>query len=56
MRLHRTGSALLALAFASAPVPAQQEERVFWLNNYQDALQEARKTQKPIFLEFRCEA
>ena len=26
------------------------------LDNYQEALKEAKRTQKPIFLEFRCEA
>jgi hypothetical protein len=32
-----------------------QEETVDWLNNYKEALEEARRTQKPIFLEYRCE-
>ena len=32
-----------------------QEETVDWLNNYKEALQEARRTGKPIFLEYRCE-
>jgi len=27
-----------------------------WTDNYQEALAEARRTGKPIFLEFRCEA
>jgi hypothetical protein len=27
-----------------------------WLDDYQKALQEAKRTHKPIFLEFRCEA
>jgi hypothetical protein len=33
-----------------------QEEQVEWLDNYQKAVEEAKRTQKPIFLEFRCEA
>jgi hypothetical protein len=32
-----------------------QEETVDWLNNYKEAIQEAKRTQKPIFLEYRCE-
>jgi hypothetical protein len=38
----------------AAPLPAPDE--VAWLDNYGDALREAKRTQKPIFLEFRCEA
>ena len=33
-----------------------QEEGIQWLDNYAKALEEAKRTQKPIFLEFRCEA
>jgi hypothetical protein len=32
-----------------------QEETVDWLNNYKEAIEEAKRTQKPIFLEYRCE-
>jgi hypothetical protein len=32
-----------------------QNDEINWLENYSDALREARKTGKPIFLEFRCE-
>jgi hypothetical protein len=32
-----------------------QDDSLDWLNNYKDALQEARQTGKPIFLEYRCE-
>lgn len=32
-----------------------QEEAVPWLDNYPAAIQEARRTGKPLFLEFRCE-
>lgn len=31
-------------------------EGIRWLDNYKDALAEAKRTDKPIFLEFRCEA
>jgi len=43
----------LLLTFASR-LWAQDEE-LRWLDNYRDAVQEAKRTQKPIFLEFRCE-
>ena len=33
-----------------------QDDRIYWLRSYGEALREARQTQKPIFLEFRCEA
>jgi hypothetical protein len=32
-----------------------QDDDLDWLNNYKAALDEARRTQKPIFLEYRCE-
>jgi hypothetical protein len=39
--------------FAS-PLPAQ-DDGIYWFNDYHDALQEAKRTGKPIFLEYRCE-
>jgi hypothetical protein len=47
------GFVLCALA---APVFAESQEGMRWLDNYQQALAEAKQTNKPIFLEFRCEA
>lgn len=32
-----------------------QDETVDWLSNYKEAIAEAKRTQKPIFLEYRCE-
>ena len=32
-----------------------QDDEIRWLDNYREAIQEAKRTQKPIFLEFRCE-
>lgn len=32
------------------------EEGIDWLDNYAQAVAEAKRTNKPIFLEFRCEA
>ncbi len=34
--------------------PAGAEQAVTWIDSYQEAIEEARWTQKPIFLEFRC--
>ena len=34
---------------------AQEVDAVDWLDNYQQALQVAKDTGKPIFLEYRCE-
>ena len=36
------------------PVPGQNGS-IQWLENYREALRQAKRTQKPIFLEFRCE-
>jgi hypothetical protein len=36
------------------PVLAQ-DEGIHWLDNYGEAIREAQRTGKPIFLEFRCE-
>lgn len=48
---------LLASVLWSPAGPLRaQEDRIYWHSNYNEALQEARRTQKPIFLEFRCEA
>ncbi len=35
---------------------AAQDEGIDWLSNYEAARELAKKTGKPIFLEFRCEA
>ena len=45
---------IATLAFAGSCLA--QEEGTNWTDNYQKALEEAKRTQKPIFLEFRCEA
>jgi hypothetical protein len=39
---------------AFSPVSAQ-EEYVRWIGDYKEALAEAKRTGKPIFLEYRCE-
>ncbi|MGH9939581.1 MAG: hypothetical protein ACREAM_25350 [Blastocatellia bacterium] len=35
-------------------VAAVSNDKLAWLDNYEAALKEAKKTGKPIFLEFRC--
>ena len=45
----------LATAFIAAPSQAQ-DDGIHWLGDYREALRQAKQTQKPIFLEFRCEA
>jgi hypothetical protein len=32
-----------------------QEDSIKWWNTYEDVIREAKRTNKPIFLEFRCE-
>ena len=44
------------LLFGAFPLFAQDEDTIDWLDDYQKAVQEAKRTNKPIFLEFRCEA
>jgi hypothetical protein len=48
---------LLALAAAFTAAPSQaQDDGIYWVGDYREALRQAKQTQKPIFLEFRCEA
>ena len=32
-----------------------QEDGIHWIDNYLEAVREATRTGKPIFLEYRCE-
>ena len=46
----------LAVSWQPLPSPLlAQDDEIHWLDNYREAIQEAKRTQKPIFLEFRCE-
>jgi hypothetical protein len=45
---------LLCVAVGMAG-PALTQDEIPWLDNYSEAIREAKRTQKPIFLEFRCE-
>jgi hypothetical protein len=42
-------------AFAGGPLLAQ-DEGINWLGDYREAVRQAKQSNKPIFLEFRCEA
>jgi hypothetical protein len=47
--------ALLAVLLPSASFAQQADDGLIgWFDNYDDAVAEAKKTGKPIFLEFRC--
>jgi len=49
--------AFLAFLFGSSIAPAQsQEDGIYWYGDYRQALQKAKETGRPLFLEFRCEA
>jgi hypothetical protein len=47
--------ALVACLAVNVPLQAADNE-INWLGNYREALRQARQENKPIFLEFRCEA
>ncbi len=47
--------ALAVLAFFDASALPAQDEPVYWFGDYKEALKEARRTGKPLFLEYRCE-
>ncbi len=48
--------AILACVVGSVVVPLlAQDDEIRWLDNYSEAIREAKRTGKPIFLEFRCE-
>jgi len=51
------GFALLTcLVIPTAGPLLPQNEGIVWVENYREALRQAKQTHKPIFLEFRCEA
>ena len=47
--------AVLACAALTGPLRADDNE-ITWLGDYQEGVRLARQTQKPILVEFRCEA
>lgn len=44
---------MLILSFTAAL--SAQDDMIYWIDNYPEAIEEARKSGKPLFLEFRCE-
>ncbi|MDE0263535.1 MAG: hypothetical protein OXJ37_14120 [Bryobacterales bacterium] len=48
------GPALLAAAIGLQQEVAFARDAVSWIENYDEAIEVASKTGKPIFLEFRC--
>ena len=56
MRKRDVLPALLGFFLATVAVPTlAQDDEIRWLDNYRETIHEAKRTQKPIFLEFRCE-
>ena len=59
MRMYKKDLALYAgiacTLWSFAGPSTAQNGSIQWLDNYSEALREAKRTQKPIFLEFRCE-
>jgi hypothetical protein len=48
---------VLACLMGLVTLPLQAEDsEINWLGDYREALQLAKQTNKPIFLEYRCEA
>jgi len=47
--------ALVCLFLAGAGRFLAQDNEIRWLDNYRETIEEAKRTQKPVFLEFRCE-
>jgi len=47
---------LLSSIFLAVATPVEaQDDEIRWVDSYREAIKEAKRTQKPIFLEFRCE-
>jgi hypothetical protein len=44
-----------ALLWSLASFSRAEEDTLPWISNYREAIAEAKRSGKPIFLEFRCE-
>ncbi len=55
MGMHTLRLALFALVASLASSLSAQGDDISWYDKYDDAIREAKRTGKPIFLEFRCE-
>lgn len=54
MHRHFALSALIACSL-SPGLALAQDDGLQWLDNYKEALRQAKQSGKPIFLEYRCE-
>ncbi len=55
MRLRNLCASAGFVALMAAGQLVAQEDTIDWLTSYKDAIAEAKRTGKPIFLEYRCE-
>jgi hypothetical protein len=55
MALNRLGLSVLLAASLGGVLRADSNE-INWLGDYEEGLRLARQTQKPLLVEFRCEA
>jgi hypothetical protein len=46
----------LGLMLLLSAAAAAQDNTIQWLGDYREALRQAKETNRPIFVEFRCEA
>jgi hypothetical protein len=46
---------LLLYLVCFTPASGNEDETLDWLSSYKEALEQAKRTGQPIFLEYRCE-
>lgn len=51
----KSAALLFLLPFALGAQPQAADDEIVWHDNYKQALEQAKATGKPIFLEYRCE-
>ena len=56
MNMQKLFVRLFAFLICIAGLSCAQDDGVNWLGDYREAIRQAKETQRPIFLEFRCEA
>ena len=56
MRIHTLLVRFFTFVVCTAASFCAQDDGINWLGDYREAILQAKQTQKPIFLEFRCEA
>jgi hypothetical protein len=47
--------AIVTSVVSAVVAPSLAQDEIRWLDNYDEAIREAKRTEKPVFLEFRCE-